>query len=148
MGAGDDMGALRDIAAVRAIQVDVARQKFDAAHARWTGASEDVVDTSDACEAAAQNWVGLLRSASPDPVLMSISGKWLVDQEAELRTAYLREGIMHRERDRAASLLALRQAELETANEIGRRIRKAIGRNREETQARELADHHLRRRPQ
>jgi hypothetical protein len=145
MAGRDDLAGMHDISTIRMIQTDVARHELGAAHERWSGAVRERDEIAEACSKAVQNWVDMLRSSAPDPLLMTISGQWLIEREAELKTANLREGILERDRNRAASLLALRRAELETTIQIGKRLRKTIEKEQEERTAGKLADAYLRR---
>lgn len=138
--------ALHDITALRTVQVDIATQAFHHADTLWTDALRQQDEACDERDVAAENWLTVLQSRSLDPGMASLSGQWLVDREAALRSARLNETIAQRNRDTAVSTLAQRHAELETSRRIGERVKRDIDKRNAEAHALELADSYLRRR--
>ncbi|MBY8825560.1 hypothetical protein [Sphingomonas colocasiae] len=146
MRSRNSLETLRDITALRTAQVDLATQALQQADTSWTNARRQRDDACRERDAAADNWLTVLQSRSLDPSLASLSGQWLVDREAALRSATLSETIAQSNRDTAASTLAQRHAELDTSREIATRVKRGIDKRNEEARALELADSHLRKR--
>jgi hypothetical protein len=142
----ESLEAIRDITALRSVQVDVAAQALHQADTLWSGATRERDDACHERDTAVGNWLALLQSRFLDPAMAAISGQWLVEREAMLRSARLNETIAQRNRVAAESTLAERHAELDTSKQIGERVKRGISKRAEEMHARELADGFLRRR--
>lgn len=144
----------RSLAAVDAV-TRIRAAQCDSARAAVLLAQQDLGRVSQAEEsrrtdrdAAEQGWQSRLQGRRPDPALLGLAARWLIEREHGLDAARLDTAIALKEKEAAEDVLGQALARLEATREIQAQLKRAQAQRREARDLAQAADQFLQRRGQ